>query len=66
MKNYRWVKPKPGVIVVFPGEDYSVLPPDWVKVPWPGPAGYWARRNREGVIDTRQAAPAVEKTKGGK
>ena len=50
-KEFRYVKPKNGLIVRTP-RNYAILPESGGVVPWVGPEGrYWRRRLRDGSIE---------------
>lgn len=60
--EFRFVKPKEGQLVRFPGT-MVVLPEDGAVVPWVGPEGrYWRRRVNDGdVYITQKKEKEVER-----
>lgn len=64
----RMIKPVGNKMVPFPKSPYAYIPTSGVRVEYPGPDGYWARRVKEGVIEimTDKAVKAAATAKAKK
>jgi hypothetical protein len=61
----RIVKPVGDRLIPYPSATlpkapfFACIPPEGVRVDWPGPDGYWVRLRNNGVITAEDEASAV-------
>ncbi|MBM4397342.1 MAG: hypothetical protein FJ087_16860 [Deltaproteobacteria bacterium] len=51
MMDIRKIRPRPGLVIMFPAPPYAPIAADGIRVEFPGPESYWVRRLAAGEIE---------------